>query len=214
MYILNIMKNYLFLFLLFPIFSKAQVLRGQSEVSVSSGLMSFSEAFPDGPSLSFDEERGPYWTSGGTGIPSLTYRYYLGGRFALGVTIGQQTVWGTTVGENEGPSGNYTFDYKTIAVDFLFNYVNKEWFRLYSYLEPGQSFKKETFVTAPVQYLSYTSPGYTATDNVTVFNLQYVPIGVSIGKKLSGFFEVGFGFKGFLNSGVSYRFPAKRKSLK
>lgn len=116
----------------------------------------------------------------------------------MGITAGKQRVWGVMLDDSGRELSQFSRDYKTVAIDVLCNYANKEWVRVYTYLEPGVSFKK----------ITNTYPrSSTEHSNETIFNMYYMPIGISVGKRVSGFAELGFGFKGIVNAGLSFRFP-------
>lgn len=96
-----------------------------------------------------------------------------------------------------GKTNNYYF---TVMPQATFAYVTKPCFELYSGLALGASMRRETFNPA-------ASTTYKKEVN-TVFlpAFQVNAIGVRVGKTLAGFAEVGFGAKGMVNAGVSYRF--------
>ncbi len=75
-----------------------------------------------------------------------------------------------------------------------FSYVNKEYFSLYSACGIG--------VSLGIHHNSYTNA--LCLDSYPV--IQLTGIGVSVGKQLRGFAELGCGPRGLFNCGVQYRF--------
>lgn len=96
-----------------------------------------------------------------------------------------------------GRINNYYF---TVMPQATFAYIAKPCFELYSGLALGASMRREKF--------NPTSSSTCKKDVNTMFlpAFQVNAIGVRVGKKLAGFAEIGFGAKGIVNAGVSYRF--------
>ncbi|MCK4288204.1 MAG: hypothetical protein KAW86_03280, partial [Bacteroidales bacterium] len=61
----------------------------------------------------------------------------------------------------------------------------------------GYTFRKDTYKP---------DIGQEQTNNINHFNFQITAVGVRLGKSLGGFMELGFGYKGLLNFGLSYQF--------
>jgi hypothetical protein len=76
--------------------------------------------------------------------------------------------------------------------------VKQEVIQLYTMLGLG--------VTLNTEKGSYNSTGDTDTETSSNLAFQVTPIGMRIGRKLGGFAELGFGYKGIMNFGLSYRF--------
>lgn len=80
-----------------------------------------------------------------------------------------------------------------------FTYLNRPWIRLYSGISTGvkinvfRDFLDESNFVEPV------------------LALQVTPLGVSVGRTLFGFVELGLGTAGAINFGVGYRFNAVKK---
>lgn len=146
---------------------------------------------------------GNYSTSNAKSIGafSVDYSYALSKRLRIGGTF----VFDTNnkdvsydKGVNlAGKANNY---YLTVMPQATFAYVTKPCFELYSGLALGASMRRETF--------NPTSSSTYKKDISTIFlpAFQVNAIGVRVGKKLAGFAEIGFGAKGLVNAGVSYRF--------
>ena len=174
----------------------AQTCAGQAELSFSYGINSFQQTMQStiiGGGSSFTE------VTSATGDPFLTCRFYVSNNIAIGLTAGVQQF--STASYDDYFNGNanipyrtLAYNYKTVATEILTNYTNKHLFRLYTYLGIGYS-----------SYSVRNSPDNGVTEQNTSFNMQYVPIGISIGNKLCCFAELGIGYKGFMNCGLSYR---------
>ena len=182
----------------------AQTSRGQSEISVSCGFNSFQQTMQS----NFGFGSGSEYTkvTSASVCPFITYRYYVTDNLALGLTGGQQQMstahYDDTYNNAITPYQKTSYKYTTIATELLLNYSNNPRLRAYTYLGLGCSQYQEQRSQA-----NYNS--FQVYDNTQVrsFNMEYVPIGLSFGGMLSGFAEIGIGYKGFVNCGMSYRFP-------
>ena len=70
-------------------------------------------------------------------------------------------------------------------------------------------FQKAYYNNAQTHY-NYTGPltgiETRVPNNRTHFNAYCSPVGIKFGKKLGGYIEIGIGYKGMINGGISYRF--------
>jgi len=134
--------------------------------------------------------------------PSVNYRYGFAKWFSLGASFGFDTnnVFiardlngdGTMQSEEWENKVEHNRYYYTAALEAVFNYMNKPVCRLYGFVGFGG-----TITSVPSFEVFKT----------TVFpNFQVTPFGVSVGKSVAGFAEIGYGYKGFLNLGIAYRF--------
>ena len=133
--------------------------------------------------------------------PSIGYRYWFNKKVGIGVNFSfdKCTVTETYVKEVNTflwilPTFEYEYNiydlyYYTTAVNFNWNYVNRPIFQLYGNVGMG---------TTIVQ----SSDGI----NKLYFNMHVSPFGVRVGKMVAGFTEVGFGYKGIINMGLSVKF--------
>lgn len=128
--------------------------------------------------------------SGGT--PNFSYRYYLNRNVTLGVGLGYENIssWGS---------------FFTIAPEMTVAYMDtrKDYIRvrLYGALSYGVSIMDDNI----------TGIGETDESGPKFYAFQVTPIGVRVGRQVAGFFELGFGYKGIFNGGLSFRFPRKLK---
>jgi len=82
--------------------------------------------------------------------------------------------------------GISNFNLYTIALEIKYLYLNNKIIQLYGFLGAGYSltFNKEF-------------------NDLKFFNGQLTPLGIRIGNKIGGFAEIGFGYKGVANIGLS-----------
>ncbi len=126
-----------------------------------------------------------------------SYRRNLFQWLSVGLTAGFEKESKDLVieGMNVGLYTRYVF---TIAPELQARYYHRGATTMYGALGIGNSFVSE-------QYTSLTSDKHLdATDNYAGF--QVSPIGIKVGRKLNGFGEIGFGYKGMVQLGISYRY--------
>ena len=197
-----------------PQLSLAQNQSGDQELSVSYGRKSGTEIlkwFVTSPPANRDRVSYNEKVST-TGNMFATYRYSFGSIFSLGVTVGTESFSYNSYHNDgypyQGPNpyplvnpfiANYKVNVTTVALEPKIYYYNHKRLKLYGLAGMGVRF--------------YTQkPNGQAFDGIgaPVFvNTQMTPIGVSYGNKLSGFAEVGLGYKGLINGGLSYRIGRK-----
>ena len=85
----------------------------------------------------------------------------------------------------------------TFGVGTEYHYVNADWFQMYSGLSVGYTF----------QTLNYNGSSSDFEDGSdSYFNFQVNALGFRFGKEFAGFLELGVGYRGIANVGVSYQF--------
>ncbi|HLV41788.1 MAG TPA: hypothetical protein VKY37_05890 [Brumimicrobium sp.] len=95
--------------------------------------------------------------------------------------------------------GHQSIDYYTIAGEAKFYYIKKEHVRLYGLLGAGATFAN--------QEDRMTSNNQAENREFKFLNLHLSPIGVEAGaENFGGFFELGFGYRGFASIGAFLRF--------
>ena len=158
-----------------------------------------------------------YSNNTNTGTIAATYRYHFSKLLSLGVTVAynhQDGRWSdnnvfyytynSSFAPYYGPSGGtFRRNSFTVAPEITFNYcdLGHGLARLYSVVGMGYTYHKEV--------LKYDGSSENFTNNSltpVVFNMYVSPFGVRFGRALSGFFEVGIGYKGLLSDGLTYRF--------
>ena len=130
----------------------------------------------------------------------LTYRY---------ISLNEYLMWGGTVGYGTTSSdvfymavnqGTIDRQFITGAFELQFRYVNDGPFQMYSGLGLGVTYGMEHFTASDDSGInsgdrSMILPGY-----------QVNVVGVRFGNRLAGYLELGFGYKGIMNVGLSYTF--------
>jgi hypothetical protein len=129
-----------------------------------------------------------------TGAICFGYRRYTHKkRFSVGATL---------IFENNTAEYGFTAEYKSNGVYFLietrYYYIHQRRFQLFSGFSPGIAFIEIKD--------SNSKNGISLPESITQFAFQANLIGVRVGGKVAGFVEVGLGYKGALNVGVSHRF--------
>ena len=76
-----------------------------------------------------------------------------------------------------------------------FTYLNRPWVRLYSSVDVGVGF-----------FLSSTGGSDGESRNKALFAFNVTPIGVSVGKKFYGLFELNAGYDAIVKVGIGARF--------
>ncbi len=127
-------------------------------------------------------------------------------RFSYAFTPGRRLAWGATISynlskydiiKNSAKQGAQTSAYYTFAGEGTYYYLQKDWIRLYGLLGAGI-----TMVGSKQKDL-----GGAVIDSETqsFFNFQVTPVGLSVGRRLGGFAELGFGYRGVASIGAYYR---------
>ena len=132
--------------------------------------------------------------------PFAGYRHWFTNRFGLGGIFAFDANSVEVYNENDRTQmRTINRRYMTFAVEPIFNYVYKPSWQLYGYLGLGTtivSFADATFDNGTKVNVS----------RVPYINVHVTPIGVRFGKEFGGFAELGYGYKGILNAGFTYRF--------
>ena len=143
--------------------------------------------------------------------PFVGYRYNFTKRFSLGglfaydsnsVKVAKDMNNDGKLDENELRNKQIVKrHYMTFAVEPKINYIAKPAFQLYGYLGLG------------ITIINFGSVGKFANGEqpeidgrLPHVNFHLTPVGARFGKEFGGFVEIGYGYKGILNAGVSYCF--------
>jgi hypothetical protein len=138
-----------------------------------------------------------------SGATFLTIRYFVYNRLAFGITGGITDERGQTTATYT-PSlilSTYKQRITTIAPELYYIYFFGKYFEGYTLVGVGPSFISNTTVTNA----NGTVAGGTATTSRDAFKVQYTPIGIRFGGRLGGFLELGIGYKGVVNAGLSFK---------
>ncbi len=126
---------------------------------------------------------------------SLTYKYTIMNDWLLYADGIYQTINNDLI-KHDTIIGNANNRYYTIGFGTEYHYINKDWFQMYSGVSLAYTYQNSNF--------SQSSNIKDDTDNY--FNFQVNAVGLRFGKQLAGVLELGFGYKGIANFGVSYQF--------
>jgi hypothetical protein len=181
--------------------SASQSLAGQQEIGVGIGFSSvykeLANAFGDNTN---NYNLSPVW--------SMTYRYYTR-RMSVGVALSYENLV-----NNDREIGYTTYSHSHDAMtivgivpEFTFNYINKvvneqkAELRLYGLVAAGA-----TILSESDDYYNYGTR--------LLPTLQLTPVGIRYGRDFTCSCELGIGYKGLINFGVSYRmFPQHTASI-
>ncbi len=150
-----------------------------------------------------------------SGTPFLTYRYTpRGGKigdahppatgFGIGFAIGTYSANGdlTLLGE---PSGTFKENNYIAAVEFDYRWISGRSFQLYSGAGVGVRIRRGTYSLAPpIGVESITPSEQTLTKALPTFHIN--ALGFRFGRQIGFFAELGAGYKGLFNAGLSAQF--------
>jgi len=197
--------------LFMPLLSIAQDRRGDQELSASYGRESGTDMIQgfsgrrSRPSSDHSAYNSGTFNSGNA---FLTYRYFLSKKLVLGATIGTEFVsfdhYSNRGLRTDPPAllGHYKANITTLAFELKPVYYNGSLVQLYGLIGLGGRYYSEHQVSGQSTGTNNGFPNL-------FFNSQWTPLGVRVGKQLSGFAEFGLGYKGLVNAGVCYRFNRK-----
>jgi len=152
----------------------------------------------------------------------VSSKYYLSHKFTVGVSIAVQNetgTWGPMFFDPPQPGapmrkGTYKQLMYSMAPEVSYTYADmpKGFERLYATAGIGVTYVNEVDTYDPAYYEYAYKNGVTTLGNkMEVANNKlhlngYVsPIGMRVGRALSAFLEVGYGYKGILNGGLAYQ---------
>lgn len=196
--------------------------KGKSMISLSEGIVS-SDEFNGVTYTSYMDI--PYQYSGAL---FLSYRYFITDYCAIGVSCGIDDVKGNlTMGNpkfngsgQDGTVGTYIRHTATFAPEMFLKYMHHGRVMIYGYAGIGYTYSRvekaynpqiyaggyqngvNAYTTLP-DYLSAVNPLYITQYHI---NGQVTPFGLRVGDKIAWNMEVGFGYKGLINTGLSFVF--------
>ena len=173
-----------------PYDGRGQTAKGQSELLVGAGALTIAD-------LSGFERRD---LNGYEGCPafSYVYRYYVTPKTTIGLNIVHQD-FNTFLLDKDPRNNHINEQYTLIAPEMTFWYLDKlagphnNALRLYWMFSVGVTLGDYDRGTG-------VFPG-----------LQFTPFGIRYGKAVAWYCELGWGNKGLVNMGFSYRPPNKQK---
>jgi len=156
--------------------SRSFAQRAKSEISLGYGYFSLYSLANGAP------------LSASTGVPVLSYRYYINKNVTMGMGIGFESIntWGSFVSFVP----ELTFCYLDTRNDLIR-------VRLYGGVAYGVSILSDTRKNSGISDESGLKP----------WAFQATPFGMRVGRQFAGFIEIGVGYKGIVHGGIEVRFP-------
>jgi hypothetical protein len=130
-----------------------------------------------------------------SGAVFFTYRYQLFKRISIGLTAGYENEQRDVMRDGLQPIGAYSRGVYTIAGECELIYREFNHVKFFGNVGLGNTFVKEKLTG------NTSTAKYTNDENYVA--LQLTPFGVSVGKKLRGFAQAGYGYKGIMQMGAS-----------
>ncbi|MCL2326913.1 MAG: hypothetical protein FWC39_00215 [Bacteroidetes bacterium] len=136
-----------------------------------------------------------YWAF----TPSIGYKYWFNKSIGIGAHFAFDK---NSVKANHGTFTNSDWRihnryFYTFALDFNWNYMNRPMCQLYGNIGMGSTL---------VQFSNNKADNPDARlKQFPFFNWHISPFGVRVGNMVGGFAEFGWGYKGFINTGVSVK---------
>ena len=150
--------------------------RGKSEIAVGYGYYSQYSLINGSP------------FSASSGVPTITYRYYINKNVTLGMGIGY---------ENIRTDASYLSFVPELTFCYLDTRDDLVRVRLYGGVAYGISILDDLSV----------HPGAADRSGPKLYGFQGTPFGIRIGRQVAFFTEIGFGYKGLINGGLAIRVP-------
>jgi len=138
----------------------------------------------------------------------LGYKYAVIDRLMVGVNLTYQNAKTDRIVSTDAKpvfgdlEGEITDNFYTIGIEGVYHYISKPSFQMYSGLGIGYTMNTEKFV-------SNADSASDRTDTYGLVPLQFTFAGFRFGKTIAASLELGFGYKGVLNAGLSYQFQKK-----
>src|ERR1035437_714139 len=176
--------------------------KGSSEISLSYGRISGTEivnAMDMGKDISAYEEAN-------TGNLFATYRYYVNNRIGLGVALGTQSMIYDWTNDNSGSHYTQKISMVTTGAEIKCLFADSRYFQFYELLAFAATYRNEIYNNALPSVIMTPQTGF-------LWNMQWSPIGFRFGNSFGGFLELGIGYKGLINGGISYMMPSHKKQV-
>ena len=216
------------LLFLFSLLVSAQFRQGNHEITIGCGLITSDEALDGNKSIASSGIQEHYTYSQHFGTMFVDYKYYVNKDVTIGLFGGMEREngdigipqWNT---DQAIPLGTFSRVAYTVATEVSVQYHKENNARVYATFGFGVTSENETDVIQQAYYKNvplwnyYTGPltgsETKVPNNRAHFNGYFSPVGISFGKRLRGFVEVGFGYKGVFNGGISYKVDRHRRSM-
>lgn len=171
--------------------------KGQWEFTAGYGVVPSNEV-----SGSSDNKSSVLTAHGG--VLYASGRYFLYNRMALGLYYGMNTEKGENrdAFTNTTVTATYTRQFTTFAIELYYIYFFRKRLEAYTLLGVGPGFASTTTTTVATSL----EPAVSKTESHDAFRAQYSPIGIRVGGRLGLFAEFGYGYKGMVSGGISFKF--------
>ncbi len=163
-----------------------EVKLGAGFVETSNEFLSTVEDIVSGASTSNTTVRPAF---------NLTYKIAIKDRWFINADLVYQTVEEDII-QGSLKTGDVSHRYFTVGFGSDYHYITKDWFQMYSGASIGYTSQNSDFTTS----------SNIEDSNDSYFNFHVNALGFRFGRKLAAFAELGFGYKGVANVGVSYQF--------
>lgn len=175
--------------------------KGTSEISIGYGLATNNQIIDAlGEAFTYPVTLGTvkYTDEKSSNAIHIGYKYALIDKLMVGATVTYEKN-SKTVNANDAKIGSETANIYTFAIEGNYRYVSKESFQMYSGLGLG-------YTNSAQKFDSIDTNASNRNESTGNFNFQVTALGFRFGKKIGFFTELGLGYKGILNAGISYQF--------
>lgn len=133
-----------------------------------------------------------------SGVFSADYSYFVKDNWSVGASLNYEQISNNTVVLNT-TTGKQKNTYYTLGITTNYHYVNKGIFNLYSGVGLAYVYNEE-------KYNATSSETSDTKKSNSELGFQINALGLRVGKKFGGYVELGYGYKGIVNVGISYKF--------
>jgi hypothetical protein len=138
-----------------------------------------------------------------TNTPAAAFfsiKYFIYNRLAVGACGGISTEKSKQADPYNASIANiYSVDGRTVAVELYYIYLFRKYLEVFTFAGAGPGFKSSTITNITGSFSS------TVTTNSDGLRAQYTPIAIRVGGRIGGYAELGYGYKGILNLGLSVK---------
>lgn len=136
-----------------------------------------------------------------TGMYFVNYLFSPISKISVGIGAGieqESATLRSLTSSSSAPAGSYIRRIYTISPEIRASYARNALINIYGLLGMGRCFVMENIRNDASGAEERSTSGY--------WMFQVSPIGIKVGRKVSGFAELGYGYKGVARGGVSFKF--------
>jgi len=163
---------------------------------------------------------GNYRVQHYSGAISFSYKYFVLPQFAIGIAVAYENengIWQQPYMQQTDEwlvtqLGSFKRAAFTPAIELMYIYKESKPVRYYCMAGIGFTYQNEVDIYSDGYYLTNYQNGLNSLgknlqiqNNRYHFNGQITPIGISVGGRISEFMELGVGYKGILNIGITVK---------